>query len=290
VSGPGVRDGGSAGGAADARLDDWPRSALHGEPEILVLDSPDDCAAVAAERIAGILAAAVNERGRAHWATTGGSTPAGIYRHLSQPPLRDTVPWEQVHIWLGDERFVPRSDDWCNARIGDRDLVAAGAGTELGRTTIHAWPVDRALAEGRDAAWCAVAYIEAMREAGVAFAGGQPVMDVVLVGIGPDGHLLSVFPGSEAFETEVPAMAIPAPTHIAPKVERITLNPRVLAVGRTVMAVAHGRSKAEILAEIFGPDHDPRRLPAQLARHDGAVWLLDRASAARLGTATGSGG
>jgi 6-phosphogluconolactonase/glucosamine-6-phosphate isomerase/deaminase len=73
-------------------------------------------------------------------------------------------------------------------------------------------------------------------------------------------------------------------------VERITLNPRVLAVGRTVMAVAHGRSKAEILAEIFGPDHDPRRLPAQLARHDGAVWLLDRASAARLGTATGSGG
>jgi len=258
----------------------WPDQAPGGEPEWLVLDDQEACAAAAAERIAGILADAVAARGRADWATTGGSTPAGIYRHLARPPLRDAVPWERVDIWLGDERFVPRTSDWCNARIGDRDLVAAGAGSTLAGVRIHAWPVDAALATGRDAAWTAVQYVRELHENGVPFADGQPVLDIVLVGIGPDGHLLSVFPGSEAFDTEAPALAIPAPTHVAPRVERVTLNPRVLDVARHVMAVAHGASKAGILGEIFGPVRDPRRLPAQLARRTGATWMVDRAAAA----------
>ena len=269
-------------GATAESLGAWPAILPAGEPEILVLADQDGCAAMAAEQIAGILAAAVNERGRADWATTGGSTPAGIYRYLSQPPLRDTVPWERVHIWLGDERFVPRSDDWCNARIGDRDLVAAGAGTELARTTIHAWPVDEALVQGKDAAWCAGRYIEEMRASGVPFQNGQAVLDIVLVGIGSDGHLLSVFPGSEAFDTEAPALAIPAPSHVAPRVERVTLNPRCLDVARNVMAVSHGAGKAAILGEIFGPGRDPRRLPAQLARRGGATWIIDRAAGANV--------
>ena len=260
----------------------WPRVLPAGEPEILVLPDQDASAATAAERIAGILAAAVNDRGRADWATTGGSTPAGIYRHLAQPPLRDTVPWERVHIWLGDERFVPRSDDLCNARIGDKDLVAAGAGTALDRTTIHAWPVDEALARGEDAAWCADRYIEEMRASGVPFRDGQAVLDVVLVGIGPDGHLLSVFPGSEAFDSEAPALDIPAPSHVAPRVERVTLNPRCLDVARKVIVVSHGASKAAVLGEIFGALRDPRRWPAQLARRPGVLWILDSAAAANL--------
>lgn len=260
----------------------WPEPAPAGEPEWLVLDDQNACAAEAAARIAQILAAAVSARGRADWATTGGSTPAGIYRRLAQAPWRDAVPWERVHIWLGDERFVPRTDDWCNARIGDRDLVAAGAGSSLASVRIHAWPVDAAIALGRDAAWCAEQYIDEMRENGVPFRKGQPVLDIVLVGIGPDGHLLSVFPGSEAFNTEAPSMAIPAPTHVAPRVERVTLNPRVLDVARHLMAVVQGAGKAGILAEIFGPVRDPRRLPAQLALRAGATWIVDRAAAAGL--------
>lgn len=260
----------------------WPDQPPVGEPEWLVLEDRDACAAEAARQIAGILADAVTARGRADWATTGGSTPAGIYRELAQPPLRDSVPWARVDIWLGDERFVPRTDDWCNARIGDRDLVAAGAGTSLASVRIHAWPVDAALAGGHDATWTADQYVEEMHATGVPFVNGQPALDIVLVGIGPDGHLLSVFPGSQAFDTEAPALAIPAPTHVAPKVERVTLNPRVLDAARHVLVVAHGASKAAILGEIFGPVRDPRRLPAQLARRSGATWIVDRPAASAV--------
>ena len=151
----------------------WLERASRGEPEIIVLPNNEACAAAAAERIAGILAVAVNERGRADWATTGGSTPAGIYKHLSKAPLRDTVPWGRVNIWLGDERFVPRGDDWCNARIGDRELVGAAPGTALEQTTIHAWPVDEAMSLGEGGAWCAARYVEMMRESGVPFEDGS---------------------------------------------------------------------------------------------------------------------
>jgi 6-phosphogluconolactonase/glucosamine-6-phosphate isomerase/deaminase len=192
------------------------------------------------------------------------------------------VPWAAVHIWLGDERFVPRGDEWCNARIGDRDLVAAGAGSPLERVNLHAWPVDEALAGGEGSAWCAEQYAAELRRQRLDEAAGQPVFDIVLVGIGPDGHLLSVFPSSTAFGADSNAMAIPAPTHIGPMVERLTLNPKVLDVARHLIAVAHGPGKAAIVGEIFGPVRDPRRLPAQLARRPGATWLLDEDAAARL--------
>jgi 6-phosphogluconolactonase len=252
------------------------------EPEIVVLPDAAAVSLAAAERIAADLAGAVAARGRADWATTGGSTPAGIYRHLAREPLRDQVPWERVHIWLGDERFVPRGDEWCNARIGDRDLIAAGAGTALERVRLHAWPVDEALAAGEDAAWCAEQYAALMRAEGLDEVDGQPVLDIVLVGVGPDGHILSVFPGSPAFDADGWTMAIPAPTHIGPMVERITMHPKVVEVTRHALAVAHGAAKAPIVGDIFGPDIDPRRLPAQLTRRAGATWILDEAAAAQL--------
>ena len=104
----------------------------------------------------------------------------------------------------------------------------------------------------------------------------------MLLGIGADGHLLSVFPGSAAFDSTELAMAIPAPTHIEPHVERVTLNPAVIGAARQVLVVAYGSDKAPVLAHIFGPERDPRRWPAQLARRAGATWILDEAAAANL--------
>ena len=91
-----------------------------------------------------------------------------------------------------------------------------------------------------------------------------------------------MFPGSTAFDSTELALAIPAPTHIEPHVERVTLNPALVGVARELLAVVTGDEKAPVLAEVFGPERDPRRWPAQVARRDGAVWVLDEAAASRL--------
>ncbi len=111
---------------------------------------------------------------------------------------------------------------------------------------------------------------------------GWPVLDLIVVGVGGDGHLLSVFPDSAAFDSTAWALAIPAPTHIEPHVERVTLNPALLGSADDVLVVATGASKADILADVFGPTHDPRRWPAQLARRPGSTWIVDEAAAVRL--------
>ena len=269
------------------------------EPEVVVLEGGSAVAWAAAERIAASLSRAVDERGRADWVTTGGSMAPAIYRRLVDAPLRDTVPWALVHVWWGDDRFVPRDHPLSNIKPFDDILlsIAATEGGQLGRGTIgaprpvplpleniHPFPTSAAIGAARDAAWCAAQLAGALREHGPQESDGWPVFDLILVGIGADGHLLSVFPGSAAFESDELALAIPAPTHIAPHVERVTLNPAVLPVARTVLAVAQGDAKAPVIGDIFGSEPDPRRLPAQLARNENAVWLLDPGAAADLDT------
>jgi 6-phosphogluconolactonase len=272
------------------------------EPEIVVLADPDACADAAAERIVATLASAVAERGRAHWATTGGSTPGAIYRRLARPPLRDEVPWGGVELWWSDDRFVPGDHPLSNAKIAMSDLIDAasftgqsgtgGSGVDVhaGRTAgaplpadnVHPIPTGEAIGLGRGAAWAAERYIEMIRADGPPTDGGWPVFDLVLLGIGPDGHIMSIFPDSEAFDISRVALAIPAPTHVEPHVDRVTLHPRVVDVARSVLVVVLGSGKAALLADILESEPDPRRLPAQVARRSGATWILDAAAAANL--------
>lgn len=267
------------------------------EPEIVVLTDEAAIATAAAERIATSLARAVDERGRADWVTTGGSMALPIYRQLAAEPLRDAVPWESVHVWWGDDRFVPRDHPLSNVKPFDDILLAIywtqGGQAALGQSgqgmpiplpldNIHPFPTTAAIGRSQGAAWCAAQLAAELRDGGPEAADGWPVFDLVLLGIGADGHLLSVFPGSPAFDATDLALAIPAPTHIEPHVERVTLNPAVLTAARTLLVAAAGDAKAAVLADVFAEGRDPRRLPAQLARRPGAVWLLDHAAAARL--------
>ncbi len=272
------------------------------EPEIAIRPDPEACARTAAEMIASALIDAVAERERAHWATTGGSAPAAIYRNLAAPPLRDRVPWEFVELWWGDDRFVPADHPLSNAQIAEADLLEIGAlsgqsGTGssgvdvVGRRTagapipaenVHPIPSGQAIAEGVGPIWAAQKYAETLRELGPPVEGRWPAFDLVLLGIGPDGHVMSVFPGSETFDKDDTVVGVPAPTHVEPHVARVTLNPRVLDVAREIIVVAHGADKAAILAEVLGPERDERRWPAQLARRPGATWILDEAAASAL--------
>jgi len=251
-----------------------------GEPELVIVADGETASAVAAERIAAALIEAVTARGVAHWSTTGGSTPGAIYRHLATAPHRDTVPWDRVHLWWGDDRWVPEDSFLSNA-LACWDLLLRDVPVPSGQ--VHVMPIGEAMAGGHSPAWVATRYAEELRAAALSLdPAGFPILDIVLVGIGSDGHLFSVFPGSATWDDPAWAQAVPAPTHIAPRVERVTLHPRVLGAARLPMAVAHGAPKAGIIGRVFGPRQDERELPALLVRRPGAVWILDEAAAAEI--------
>ncbi len=262
------------------------------EPERIVVPDPETGARLAAERIAASLIGAVSARGRADWATTGGTTPIGIYRLLMQDPLRSLIPWAGVHVWWGDDRYVPRDHPYSNVKAFDDIVMGIGGGEEgtaggppdvpLPVENVHPFPTGEAIGRARGAAWCAETLGHELRAAGLTVVDGWPVLDLILLGVGPDGHLLSVFADSAAHLSTEWALAIPAPTHIAPHVERVTLNPAVIGVAREVLVVVYGEDKAPAIADIFGPTRDPRRLGGQLARREGATWILDEAAAVEL--------
>lgn len=258
-----------------------------GEPEVVVLEDAAAVAQAVAERMVEAALAGAAVRGRADLVTTGGSMPTAIYRALQRPPLRDRMPWDALHIWFGDDRYVPRDHPASNAGLLD-DAFFGTAGNPavpagpLDPERVHAFPTGAAIGEGRGATWCAERYAAEIRDAVPLDADGWPRFELILVGVGPDGHLLSVFPGSDAFHRDELALAIPAPTHVEPHLARVTLNPRVLD-GSAVLAALAGSDKAAIVATIFGAEVDPNRWPSQAIRRPGATWLLDRAAAALLG-------
>ena len=126
-------------------------------------------------------------------------------------------------------------------------------------------------------------YADELRAAGLPEVDGWPSFDLLFLGIGGDGHLLSVFPGSPALDSAELGLGIPAPTHIEPHVERVTLNPAIVGAAQAVAdRRVQGGDKAAAVAAIFGSERDPRRWPGQLARRSGATWILDEAAAAGL--------
>ena len=125
-------------------------------------------------------------------------------------------------------------------------------------------------------------YADELREARLLEVGRLAVFDLLFLGIGGDGHLLSVFPDSPALDSAELGLGIPAPTHIEPHVERVTLNPAIVGAAQESLVVVQGADKAAAIAAIFGSEHDPRRWPGQLARRSGVTWILDEAAAAGL--------
>lgn len=273
----------SRAGPVDPGGGPWDPPADPGEPEILVAADPRACAAVAAARLAAAIEQAVATRRRADIATTGGSTPAGIYAELAAPPLRARVPWQQLHVWFGDDRFVPRDHPASNVTALDRALVAGRVPAgPLPAANVHPVPVDAAQAVGDGPAACARRYADEIRSTLPLDGAGRPAFDAVLVGVGPDGHLLSVFPGSVVPGSRDWAAAVPAPAHVRPHLPRVTIHPALLDATPALLVVAFGAGKAAILGHVLDGPRDLARIPAQRARRAGANWILDAAAAALL--------
>ena len=248
-------------------------------PTVRVLNDAESVAAAAADHIIEAGIAAVSARGIFHLCTTGGSTPAALYRALREPSRASRMPWAQTQIWFGDDRFVPRADPLSNVYPLDTQLLSASADSApspLSLNAVHPWPTGAA-----DASTAVSAYLEELRGAGVPHtATGFPIFDLLLIGIGGDGHCLSVFPGSPlALDGAPVAAGVPAPTHIEPHVPRLSFSLGALTSARAVLALAPGAGKAEALARILSSSTAVADAPAKGALIPTATWLLDTASA-----------
>jgi 6-phosphogluconolactonase len=213
-------------------------------------------AEVAADRIARVIDQAVTRRGRATVALSGGATPRAVYRRLA----RHRLPWEKVEIYFGDERAVPPEDPESNYRMARETLLDA---VPIPPNHVHRMPAER---PDREAA--AAEYAAQLPEQ----------FDLIVLGVGEDGHTASLFPGSSALgETRHKVVAVAGPK--APH-RRLTITPPVIASAFTVLVLASGAGKAKAVAQALEGSERPVDCPAQLARH--GIWILDHAAASGL--------
>ena len=253
-----------------------------GRPRVLVEPDGRAVAVQAAEVVADALGRAGAARGVAHWATTGGSSAPPLYEALLRPDLRARAGWRLVHTWWGDDRFVPESHPLSNVQPFSQ-VLANGLRHDLVSQQLHPMPMSEAIGRSGGTPWVAARYTDELREAGLeAGADGVPILDLIVLGVGPDGHILSVFPGSAVWDSPATVQAVPAPTHIEPHVARVTLHPAVVRAAREVLVISTGAAKAPRLAEAWAGAADVRALPVATARLGTATWVLDEAAASEL--------
>jgi 6-phosphogluconolactonase len=271
--------------------------------QIVVVEDEAAVGRESARRVVEALAAAVKERGVAHIALTGGSAAVPLYRELRSAENLRAVDWSQVNLWWGDDRFVPIDHPQSNAGLayelllaiaekaglsgegGQYDDVASGnvPGLPISPENVHPVGVDEALSDDNPVELAAQIYARDLDRYLPLARGGVPIFDVFLAGIGPDGHTLSLFPGSPGLAPDAPiVIGVPAPEHVEPHIARVTLTARVLPAARLVLLMSSGDSKADLMASILGDELDIERWPAQAALLPNAVWVLDRAITAHL--------
>jgi 6-phosphogluconolactonase len=247
-------------------------------PVVEVLPGPAALAAAAAERIAGLLAAAAAERGTASIALAGGSTPRPVYAALAAEPLRSRVPWPAVEVFWGDERAVPSGDPASNFRLTEEAL--------LSRVPVLPERLHRIRGELEPARAARLYEEELILALGADSPDGAPPrLDVVLLGLGTDGHTASLFPAAFAghdadssFDPHPGRLAAPAEAPAAPR-RRVTLTLSCLRSARHVLFLVSGAGKAAAVARTLaaGPPLSPA---ARVRPWDGEVrWLVDRAAA-----------
>jgi 6-phosphogluconolactonase len=244
------------------------------KPVVRVAADAAALAAAAAEETVSALDEAARARGTAAIALSGGSTPNRLYRLLAEDPWRARLPWKRLHFFYGDERHVPPDDPQSNYRMTREALFA--------RAPVPEGNVHRFAGEDPDADRAARAYEAGLAAHFTLAPGAFPRFDVVLLGLGPDAHTASLFPGSAALdETRRLAVANWVEKLAA---RRLTLTVPVFGAAALVLFLVAGDDKAEALRDVLEGPHDPRRLPAQLVRPEAGrlVWIADRAAAAKL--------
>jgi 6-phosphogluconolactonase len=214
---------------------------------------------------------AVASRGVFRAALAGGSTPERLYRLLAED---GTVPWERIQVFFGDERHVPPDHADSNFRLA---YVAMLSKVPIPPANIYRWR-----SESADVDAAAQEYERTLREVFGSKDPEVPRFDLVLLGLGADGHTASLFPGSDALDETRRLAAAPWVEELG--AYRLTLTPPVLNAAHHVLFLVSGAAKSGTLKRVLEGERDPRELPAQIVEpSEGQVmWLVDQEAAAAL--------
>ncbi len=232
-----------------------------------ILTSKKDLARAAAEHFAHKSNEAVAQKGSFTVALSGGSTPKALYELLANPkePFRDRIPWPNIHFYWSDERHVPPDHPDSNYRIADEAM--------LSRVPVSPANVHRVISEN-PAADAARDYEDTIKEISE-----DPRLDLILLGLGTDGHTASIFPGSEVLDETERLVAAPWVEKL--NTFRITMTLPLLNNGASIVFLVSGAEKAQIVKEVL---EGPEKYPAQAVKpHNGElIWMLDQDAAKDL--------
>lgn len=242
------------------------------KPDIRIFENLDILSQATAELFIETSAQAILQRAHFLAALSGGNTPFKLYQFLAQSPYREQIDWPHMHVFWGDERCVP-SEDLNNNYRQAHDVL-------LGRVPIPSDNIHRVQSDLEPAA-AAKDYARLLKD----FASPPldwPRFDLVLLGMGDDGHTASLFPGSEV-DVSAPTLAVTAQYQGRPA-NRITLTPLVFNSARRIVFLVSGESKSETLANVLYGEYRPEQLPAQrIHPTDGElIWMVDQPAASKL--------
>jgi 6-phosphogluconolactonase len=231
---------------------------MNGTSRVVVAE--EQWVAASAQWIAEKLRSAVVQHGRCNLALAGGETPRPVYAALAEPPWASEVPWPQIEIFFSDERGVSGDHPESNLHMAQQTL--------LSRVPIPGRQVHPMAADAEDPQAEAERYARSLPDA----------LDVLLLGMGADGHTASLFPKSRAVaerQRKVAATRAPHPPH-----RRMTITPPVIEAARELAVLVRGASKASMVASALDASASCDEVPASLTRH--GTWILDAAAASAL--------
>jgi 6-phosphogluconolactonase len=245
------------------------------EREIRILSDGAAIAKRAAQEFVQAAGSAVREKGSFHVALAGGSTPKALYSLLAtDPALRSQVPWDKMHLFFGDERHVGPEHPDSNFRMATEAMIS--------KVPLKPEQVTRIKGEYPDTEQAALEYEKAMRDNFKLKAGEYPRFDLLLAGMGNEGHTLSLFPGTKALHTNGRV----AVRNWVGKLytERITLTAPAASNAARILFMVKGADKALALKAVLEGPYEPEQLPAQFLqpKNGRLLWLVDTAAGSML--------
>jgi len=242
------------------------------QAQIRVYATPDEVARAAARSLAEVATVAMSHSGRFTLALSGGETPRPLYHTLAEE-YRETLPWPKMHLFWGDDRFVPPDDPSSNYRLVQETLLQH---VPVQQINVHPMPVFF-----HDPAAAAADYEATLK---AYWRSAWPRLDLMLQGLGADGHTASLFPHAPALAARQRWVAAVSEPSVTPS-QRLTVTLPVINSAARVYFIVTGAEKAGVVAEVLSGHADAEACPAAGVQpvNGEVVWWLDEAAAAELG-------